>query len=452
MGSSKEAPVVEAITLFTPEVGDRSYLVHDGTCAVAIDPQRDTDRLLKAAALAGVRITFVAETHLHNDYLSGGRALAQELAVPYLVAASEDVSFDHRPVQDGQEVVVTSRFSLRVVATPGHTPHHISYVAMDRGRPVLACTGGSMLLGSVGRTDLFGTNLAAPLAREQYRSSHRLARLPDAVEVLPTHGFGSFCSAGTTTVERSTIAEQRRANVVFHSDGEEAFVARLLGSFGDYPRYYHRMPGHNRIGAAAPDLSPPPRLDHEQIRQAAESDAWLVDLRGRGAFAACHLHRSINVEHDVPFTTYVGWLLPDDTPLVLMAESAKAVAAAQLDLSRIGLERLVGQYVDPLPAAPDGTGTGSYPVRTFADLDGALTTHGHVALDVRRQEEWDAGHLDGALHIPLHKLLLRIDDVPPGTIWVHCAAGYRAAIAASLLARHGRDVVLIDGHFPTAPG
>ncbi len=443
---------VEAIALSTPELGDRSYLVHDGTWAVAIDPQRDTDRLVKAAALAGVRIAFVAETHLHNDYASGGLALARQLAVPYLVAAAEDVSFDRRPVHDGEEVVVTPQFSLRVVVTPGHTPRHVSYVALDKGHPVLACTGGSLLLGSVGRTDLFGGALAAPLAREQYRSAHRLAELPDEVEVLPTHGFGSFCSAGTPTVDRSTIAGQRAENIAFRSENEDAFVAKLVSGFGDYPRYYHRLARLNRTGATAPDLSPPPLLDDEHIRQAARSHAWLVDLRGRGAFAACHLQSSINLEHDIPFTTYLGWLLPDDTPLVLMAESRKAIAAAQVDLSRIGLERLAGQYVGPLAPAADGSGTDSYPVATFADLERVLGTGGQVALDVRRREEWDAGHLDGAVHIPLHELLLRMDDVPPGTVWVHCAAGYRAAMAASLLARAGRETVLVDGRFIPPPG
>jgi hydroxyacylglutathione hydrolase len=443
--------MVDAITLSTPELGDRSYLLHDGERAVAVDPQRDTDRLLRAAAMAGVRISFVAETHLHNDYVSGGWDLAQQLGVPYLVAAAEDVSFERRPVRDGEEIVVTPQFSLRVLATPGHTPHHVSYVALDRGLPVMACTGGSLLLGSVGRTDLLGATLAGPLAREQYRSAQRLAQLPGPVEVLPTHGFGSFCSVGVTSSERSTVVEQRMANLAFRATDEDAFVEMLLAGFGDYPRYYAHMVDHNRRGAGAPDLSPPPRLDGEQVRHLANGDAWVVDLRSRGAFASRHLHRTVSVEHDTPFTTYLGWLLPDDTPLVLMAESPKTIAGAQVDLSRIGIEGLAGQYVGPLPPATGDPAVRSYPVRTFVDLAQAVATPGHVALDVRRQEEWDAGHLPGALHVPLHELPGRMDELPPGTVWVHCAAGYRAGIATSLLSRHGRSVVLVDGRFSPPP-
>ena len=443
--------MVDVVTVTTPELGDRSYLVHDGRVGVVVDAQRDTDRLLRAAAAIGVRIALVAETHLHNDYVSGGWALSQELGVPYLVAAAEDVTFDRRPVADGDEVAVAPDFTLRVVATPGHTPHHVAYVAVDRGRPVVACTGGSLLFGTVGRTDLLGADLAVPLARAQFRSARRLGALPGEVQVLPTHGFGSFCSVGASTVDGSTIAEQLAANAAFRAVSEEEFATILVAGFGDYPSYYHRMAGRNRQGPTAPDLSPPPLLNSDQARGLAAGDAWVVDLRARGAFAGRHLARTINVEADVPFTTYLGWLLPDDTPLVLMAEDAKTITAAQVDLSRIGLETLAGRYVGPLPPDDKPRSRRSYPVASFTDLSRALTAGGPrggvVPLDVRRRDEWEAGHLDDAVHLPLHHLVEQMDDLPDGTVWVHCAAGYRAAIAASLLARSGRDVVLVDGRF-----
>ena len=444
--------MIDFISLSTPELGDRSYVLHDGEVGVAIDPQRDTERVVRAAAVAGIRISYVAETHIHNDYVSGGWALAQQLGVPYLVAASEKVSFERHPVRDGDEIRVGRDFSLRVVATPGHTPHHVSYVGLDGGRPIAACTGGSLLFGSVGRTDLLGNAQAKPLAHQQYRSAHLLGRLPDWVEVLPTHGFGSFCTVKTSTVESSTVLDQRRVNLVFRAGGEEAFVEALLAALGDYPRYYHRMAGVNRQGAPAPELSPPPLLDAEQVRRMASTQAWVVDVRARGAFAADHLAGTLNFELDTPFTNYLGWLLPDDTSLVLMAESPKIVAVAQLDLSRIGIDELAGQYVGPLPAVTARSTWRSYPVRGFNDLAEAMVDPTQVALDVRRQDEWEEAHLDDAVHIPLHQLDQRMDDLPPGTIWVHCAAGYRAAIAASLLERHGRDVVLVDGRFIPAIG
>ena len=196
-----------------------------------------------------------------------------------------------------------------------------------------------------------------------------------------------------------------------------------------------------------PPIFAPLRLTGEELRQIARSDAWVVDVRGRGAFAAAHLAGTINVEFDRPFTTYLGWLLPEDAPLVLMADGQKAVASAQMDLARIGIDQLAGQYVGPLPPITKPPAWRSYPVRGFVDLARVMDDPRHVALDVRRQEEWEEAHLDGAIHLPLHLMEQRMDDLPPGTIWVFCAVGYRAAIAASLLARRGREVVLVDGRF-----
>ena len=436
--------MIDAITVSTPELGDRSYVVHDGSLGVAVDPQRDIDRLLEAATAAGVRITCVAETHLHNDYVSGGRALADRLGVPCLVGAAEDVTFDHRPVHDGDLIELSPHFSLRVMATPGHTPHHLTYLALDRGRPALACTGGSLLFGSVGRTDLAGPEWTAVLAGQQFRSVHRLGQLPGWVEVRPTHGFGSFCSVSPAIVSASTIEQERRTNLAFRVSDEARFVTTLLARFTDRPRYYHRLAGRNRLGASAPDLTPPPALDARQVAGMAGAGAWVVDLRARGAFAAGHLVGSINVELDTPFTTYLGWLLPEDAALVLLAETAKAIATAQVDLARIGIDTVAGQLVGPVPPAVDDRVTDRYPVRGFADL-ARTDDRANVALDVRRLDEWQTGHLDRAVHVPLHELESRMDQLPPGTLWVHCASGFRAAIAASVLARAGRDVVLVDG-------
>lgn len=380
--------MIDVIVVSTPELGDRSYVLHNGDVGVAIDPQRDFERIIRAAALAGVRITHVAETHIHNDYVSGGREMAQILGAPYLVAAAEHVEFNRFPVSGGDEIPLGEDFSVRVVATPGHTLHHVAYVALDRGEPALVCTGGSLLFGSVGRTDLMGTAETGRLSRQQFRSARTLGELPGSVGVLPTHGFGSFCSVGTVGTVASTIEEQRIANLAFQVDSEDAFLEVLLGSLGDYPRYYHRMGPINRRGASAPDLSIPPLLDGEQVQSAATTDAWVVDLRGRGAFAAGHLVGSVNVELDTPFTTYLGWLLPDDVPLVLMAENRKAVAVAQIDLARIGIEQPAGHYVGPLPPLAGAWARGSYPVRGFDELTRAMADPNQVALDVRRRDEW----------------------------------------------------------------
>jgi glyoxylase-like metal-dependent hydrolase (beta-lactamase superfamily II)/rhodanese-related sulfurtransferase len=440
--------MIKAVALATPELGDRSYLLHDGRVAAVIDPQRDIERVLRAARAEGVRIACVAETHIHNDYVSGGWALSQQLGVPYLVAAEEAVDFARRPVRHGDIITVGASFSLGVFATPGHTPHHLSYVALEGGRPVSVCTGGSMLFGSAGRTDLSGEIQTVPLARRQYRTLHRLGRLPDEVAVLPTHGFGSFCGvAPSATVDVSTIAEQRAANLAFRPGGEDAFVAALIGGLTAYPSYYRHMATLNIHGMPAPDPSPPRVLDAVRLGVAAQSSAWVVDLRPRTDFARAHLFRTINVEHGTLFTTYLGWLLPEDTPLVLVGENRHVVASAQLDLARIGIDHLAGRYVGRLPSSGAAS---SYPVRGFRELHEAMRRPGVVALDVRRRDEWDSGHLDGALHLPLHELGENIREIPRGKVWVHCAAGFRAGIAASLLERAGRQVVLVNDTF--APG
>jgi rhodanese-related sulfurtransferase len=272
-----------------------------------------------------------------------------------------------------------------------------------------------------------------------------LGRLPDEVAVLPTHGFGSFCAvASSATVDASTIAEQRVANLAFRPGGEDAFVAALIGGLTAYPSYYRRMAALNLQGMPAPDPAPPRVLDAVRLAAVAQSPAWVVDLRPRASFAQAHLFGTINVEHGLLFTTYLGWLLPPDTHLVLVGESRHVVAGAQLDLARIGVEHLAGRYVGRLPAAGAAS---SYPVRGFRELHEAMHRPGVVALDVRRRDEWDGGHLDGALHLPLPELGEHIDEIPQGTVWVHCAAGFRAAIAASLLERAGRQVVLVNDTF-----
>ena len=439
--------MITTVALSTPELGDRSYLLHDGSVGAVIDPQRDIERVLEAARVEGITIACVAETHIHNDYVSGGWALARRLNVPYLVAADEAVRFTRRPVRHGDEVAVGTSFSLRVVATPGHTPHHVSYLALEDGQPVSVCTGGSMLCGSAGRTDLFGDGATVALTRRQFHSLHVLARLPDAVVVLPTHGFGSFCAVTPSgSTGSTTIGDQRTENLAFRPGGEDAFVAALLDGLTTYPRYYEHMPALNLSGMEASEITPSLRLDRARLDAALRSSAWVVDLRPRTAFAPAHLFRSINVEHGALFTTYLGWLLPEHTALVLIGESADVVRKAQLDLTRIGIDRLAGHYAGPPPARGSAL---SYPVRGFADLRRAVDRPDVVALDVRRRDEWDAGHLGGALHIPLHDLGAHVAEIPPGTIWVHCAAGFRAGIAASLLERAGRQVVLVDDNFAT---
>ncbi len=441
--------MAEVITVTTPGLGDRSYLAHDGRVAIAVDPQRDIDRMLSAAADRDVRITHVVETHIHNDYVTGGYALARAAGAAYVVAAAEDVAFDRTPIGDG-EAVETGSLILTALHTPGHTPGHLSYALADRGgRPGAVFTGGSLLYGAVGRTDLISPELTEQLTRAQYRSAHRLAsELPEDAVIYPTHGFGSFCSATPTSGDSSTIGRERLANVAFGS-GEDAFVKRLIAGLGAYPRYYAHMGPVNRRGPAAPDLSPPARADAAEIRRRIDAGQWVVDLRQRRVFARHHVAGTISVQLDEPFCTCLGWAIPWGTPLTLIGESPEQVAQAQRQLARIGIDRPAAAAAGDVATLSAGR-AGSYPVAGFADLAAAWGGDGLVVLDVRRPDEWQAGHLDGAVHVPFWELEQRAGEVPDGEVWVYCASGFRAAIGASLLQRAGRRVVHVDDDWPPA--
>jgi glyoxylase-like metal-dependent hydrolase (beta-lactamase superfamily II)/rhodanese-related sulfurtransferase len=440
----------EVVTIATPGLGDRSYLAHDGASAVVVDPQRDIGRFLGAADEAGVRITHVVETHIHNDYVTGGLALAQAAGAQYVVAASEEVGFARTPARD-HEPFGAGGLRVTPLHTPGHTPGHMSYaVSEGEGAPFGVFTGGSMLFGAVGRTDLISAGQTDQLTRAQYRSVRRLAgELPDDVPVYPTHGFGSFCSATPTSGDASTIGRERRLNSALTSADEDTFVKELLAGLTAYPRYYAHMGPANRGGPAAPDLSPPQVASPADIRRHIDRGEWVVDLRGRRDFAREHVSGTVSVELGDPFATYLGWVIPWGTPLTLIGDSPEQVAEAQRQLIRIGIDSLEAAATGPVAGLAQGR-LGSYPVTGFPALAGAWNNGGLVVLDVRRPDEWQAGHLAGAVHVPFWELEARTGEVPPGEVWVHCASGFRASIGASILDRAGRSVVHVDDDWPRA--
>ncbi len=438
---------MEIITIETPALGDRSYLLVDGSAAAAVDPQRDIDRIEAMLAERGLDLSYVFETHLHNDYVSGGLELARRAGATYVLAGADDVAYEHLGAGDGDEFAVGS-LVIRAVHTPGHTPNHLSYVVLDGGEAVAAFTGGSMLYGTVGRTDLISAEATEGLTRAQFQSVRRLAQeLPNDAGVHPTHGFGSFCSSASSSgSSASTIGHERQSNLALTLEDEDAFVEQLLGGLTAYPRYYAHMAPINRAGPPPVDLSPPELVDPVEIRRRIHVGEWVVDLRSRIAFARGHLAGTVNFEVGDSFATYLGWTLRWATPVTLVGDTAAQVAEAQRQLVRIGIDRPAGRAEGGVSAWGAGGELRSYPTATFADLANTLA-QGHtniVVLDVRRDDEWAAGRIDVAVHIPLHELEVRLDEVAAGTVWVHCASGYRASIAASLLDRAGREVVAID--------
>jgi len=443
--------MVEVIPVETPTLGDRSYLVHDGDVALVLDPQRDIDRILALAAERDVRITHVAETHMHNDYVSGGLALCAETGASYLVNAADPVGFDRTPVADGDTVQVGDGLRVRVLATPGHTFTHLSYVLQAGDQVAGVFTGGSLLYGTTGRTDLLGPDNAEALAAAQYASARRLAgELPDAAAVYPTHGFGSFCSASQTTAESSTIGREKRFNPAL-TLGERAYVEALLAGLDAFPAYYAHMGPANLAGPGRPDLSPPQRADAAGIRRRIEAGEWVVDLRDRIAFAAGFVPGSLSFPLDDSFATYLGWTIPWGTPVTLLGETPQQVAQAQRELVRIGIDRPAGAATGQPAAWSGGRPLASLRLATFGDLAAAIAGHGDpIVLDVRRRLEWEEARIPGAIHIPLHDLLARAGEIPPGEVWVHCRTGYRSTVASSMLAARGRQVINIDDKFSNA--
>lgn len=434
----------------TSGLGDRSYLVVHGGIAVVIDPQRDIDRVLEMAEDRGVTITHVVETHIHNDYVTGGLELARTVGAEYVVPAGEEVAYDRTPVRDG-DLIEAGPIRLQAMHTPGHTHHHCSYVLRDADEAVHGVfTGGSMLHGTTGRTDLVGAEHTEALTHAQYRSVRRLAaELPAETEIFPTHGFGSFCSATPSSGDASTIADELVNNPALTKD-EQAYVAELLAGLSDYPAYYAHMGLINTAGPPPVDLSLPAPVDSDELLRRIEAGEWVVDLRNRTAFAAGHLAGSRGFELSGSFVTYLGWLYNWGQPLTLIGTDTDQIAQAVRQLVRIGIDELAGAAVGEIGSLSGGRDLRSYRVASFTDLADVLGKREFSVLDVRQRQEYQGSHIRGALTIPLHELQRRMSEVPDGEIWVHCESGYRSSIAASMIDRPGRTVVLVDDEYDNA--
>ena len=463
-------PSVDLELFVTRGLGDSSYLLASGREALLVDPQRDAWRFIAAADARGWRIAHVLETHVHNDYLSGAIETRAATGAEIVAPARGRYEFDHRPADDGDRVEL-GRYTLTAIATPGHTPEHLAWLVTEEGAtggrvatgeppaPIAAFTGGSLLVGSVGRTDLLGSALTPALTLDQQRSLRRLAELPDAVRILPTHGAGSFCSAGPVAGARTTtIGAERVANRTFAgvAADEAAFRDGLLGNLGLVPAYYAHMAALNRRGPRIlRGYRPPPALDPAALAAAAAGGAIVVDARARTAFAAAHVPGSLNVELDEAFAAYVGWLLPFGSPIVLVVPepTEPALEEATTQLLRIGYERVLGWLDGGLEAwQRTGREVGEYPMTTMDAINAEVAAGsatdpgtGPFILDVRQPIEWrDDGSIPGSQRIFVADLPARLGEVPADRpVTVLCRSGSRAAIAASLLDAAGRDVRLV---------
>lgn len=449
-------PVRDLDVIVTSGLGDASYLLASGDQALVVDPQRDAGRLLAAAEARGVHVRFVLETHVHNDYVSGAAEIRAATGARIVGPADAGYDFPFDAMEEGAELELGD---LRLVAvrTPGHTPEHTSYaVHRPDGVGLLAVfSGGSLIVGSAGRTDLLGADRTEELTRAQYRSMRRFAEMPGDVLVLPTHGAGSFCASGPPQDDRtSTIDRERGSNPALRAPDEETFVREQLSGLLAFPTYYAHMAPINRAGPpVVGDVPSPPAIGPEDVEQAVASGARLVDARPGAEFAAAHVPGSLNVPLEDTFASYVGWLVPFGTPLVLIAADHGAVAETKTQLFRVGYDRVLGVLDGGIDAwSASGRPVFSYPVATVADLIDVARDGADRILDVRQRTEWDAGHLPGTRHCFVGDLPPRLAELAAaGETVVTCASGYRSSMAASLLHAAGAKVRLVArGGVPNA--
>jgi len=427
-----------------PELGNSSYLVGAGRDAVVIDPVRDVGRYLNRARERGARIRWVFETHLHNDFISGGRELARRADATLAAPRGSKLRGEHRALGDGERLDVGS---ARLVsrASPGHTPEHMSYLLIDENeRPRRLFSGGSLMVGSAARPDLLGPRHTLPLVRAEWNTLQGyLADLPGSVAVHPTHSGGSFCGAGASHRAASTIHQERRTNRLVRSRSFLEFVERYLTS-DPFPSYYRGMRLRNRRGSPefGVKVSPPARLSPEELtRIAGKLDVVVVDVRSQVEFDAGHIPNSIYIGHEGAYTAWLGWSCSASERFVIVGRDERSQEEAALALRRIGFDRIEGQLAGGFPAyALSKAPIRSTPRGSIQTVRRALSSGEPMTiLDVRQPSEYAERHLPGARSIPLGEIRSAVlkgipRDLP---IYVHCAFGERSAVAASRLERMG---------------
>ena len=425
------------------ELGNSSFLLVDPDAgqAIAIDPFRDVDRYLDRAEQLGVKIVRSLDTHLHNDFVSGSRELARE------------VGAEIAPLQS-EQTLGAGGWTLKALATPGHTPDHLAYLVSSGGRPALLFSGGALMVGSIARTDLFGPHLATHLALEAYRTLKvRLRSLPDDVAVYPTHGAGSFCGSSGTPGHQTTLGQERQSNFYLKTDDLMPFIARALHQ-ARYPAYYRDMAGINRAGARLlgrrlPALKPLKPFQVETL--AREKKAAVVDIRPARQYDQGHVPGSYNVGVDGPVSAWVGWVVERGRPIVLVGGAERELEQVQRQLLRIAYDSIAGYLeggVEAWQAA--GLPVSRFETAEIEDLASwILSAEPMTVLDVRAEDEWVHGHVPGAVHMYVPDVAHHHHEIPrEAPVAVHCGAGYRAGIAASLLEQAGfRRIIHVAGPY-----
>lgn len=416
-----------------------SYIIGDGGDAAVVDPARDIGMYLEEAERHGLTIKWVLETHLHADFVSGHRDLAARTGATIALGARAEAQFPHRSLKDGDEIAL-GNVRIRAMETPGHTPESLTFLIFENAgdtKPWGALTGDTLFVGDVGRVDILSSRLSVTdLAGMMYDSVHgKLLQLPDETRVYPAHGAGSLCGRSLSRETWSTIGRERLMNPALQPTTREAFIADITRDVPETPVYFLHSRDLNRSGPALrPDRELPAALAPAAAAEAVRQGAVLVDTRQAQAYGACHPVQALNVPLDGQYASWVGTLVRPEQTLVLLAEPGRVEEAA-MRLARVGYENIAGV----VQGGCDGWREAGLPTAAIAQesADRAVRP-GRRVLDVRRAREWDAGHVEGATHIPLAQLADRVGELDRDAEWaVICATGYRSSIAASVLERAG---------------
>lgn len=428
MGADLLVPLVDS------GLGNSAYLLDLGNGrALAVDAPRDL-RGLRSAAGGRLRVAFAADTHLHADFLSGAVQLAAEDQARILASAAGRRRFDHRGLHDGDEVDLGG-LTLRALATPGHTDEHLSFLLLDGAKPVGVFTGGSLLVGTAARTDLLGTDRAEELAHRQYASLKKLAGLPDATAVWPTHGAGSFCSAPADNARTTTIGREKATNPLLAAPDAATFWIKLKATLGSYPRYFSWLAEANRRGPAVLAAEPVlPGLDLPRVRRLLADGAVLLDVRPVADVSAGHIRGALAIPLRDQFATWLGWLVDPRATIVVVRNPDQDPADILWPALNIGYENILGELAGGMPAWTSAGGrVVTIPLVRPGEVEGAV-------LDVRQASEYTAGHLPDAVNVELGDLAIAAEQFERRPYVAMCSHGQRAVTAATLLERAGHRV------------